>query len=162
MLGTKLLCPGASNIVKCFFSVSKNPLPTSTVFPFSRSSELVSIHHDRYHVSLFFSFASRSYFSRVRLSTMPVKYMIWPPIVDFPASTWPMNTTLTCSFSVVVASLTSGLTFVLGFEAGTKVSLSMEFSSSSGVVAVLLRIRLPPIFPNYQHPPNFQPFFRYL
>ena len=49
--------------------------------------------------------------------------------------TWPMNTTLTCSFSVVVASLTSGLTFVLGFEAGTKVSLSMEFSSSSGVVA---------------------------
>ena len=46
-----------------------------------------------------------------------------------------MNTTLTCSFSVVVASSTFGLTFVLGLEAGTKVSLSMEFSSSSGVVA---------------------------
>ena len=38
--------------------------------------------------------------------------------------------------SVVVASLTFGLTFVLGFEAGTKAFLSMEFSSSSGVVAV--------------------------
>ena len=46
-----------------------------------------------------------------------------------------MNTTLTCSFSVVVASSTFGLTFVLGFEAGTKASLSMEFSSYSGVVA---------------------------
>ena len=38
--------------------------------------------------------------------------------------------------TVVVASLTFGLTFVLGFEAGTKAFLSMEFSSSSGVVAV--------------------------
>ena len=49
-------------------------------------SKLVSMHHERYHVSRFFSFASRSYFSRVLLSTIPVKYMIWPPIVDFPAS----------------------------------------------------------------------------
>ena len=46
-----------------------------------------------------------------------------------------MKTTLTCSFSVVVASFTSCLTFVLGFEAGTKAVSSMEFSSSSGVVA---------------------------
>ena len=37
MLGTKLLCPGASRIVKCFFSVSKQARPTSTVLPFSRS-----------------------------------------------------------------------------------------------------------------------------
>ena len=37
ILGTKLLCPGASRIVKCFLSVSKNARPTSTVLPFSRS-----------------------------------------------------------------------------------------------------------------------------
>ena len=37
--------------------------------------------------------------------------------------------------NIVVASLTFGLTFVLGFEAGTKALLSMEFSSFSGVVA---------------------------
>lgn len=101
-------------------------------------SKLVSMHHDKYQVSRFFSFASRSYFSKVRLSTIPVKYIIWPPIVDFPASTWPMNTTLTCSFSVVVASLTSGLALVLGLEAGTNefsVPSPIEFSSSSGVVA---------------------------
>ena len=84
-----------------------------------KPSKLVSMHHDKYQVSRFFSFASRSYFSNVRLSTIPVKYMIWPPMVDFPASTCPIKTTLTCSFSVVVASLTSTLTFVLGLEAGT-------------------------------------------
>lgn len=37
MLGTKLLWPGASRIVKCFCSVSKYALPTSTVLPLSRS-----------------------------------------------------------------------------------------------------------------------------
>ena len=40
------------------------------------------------------SFASRSNFSMVRLSTMPVVYMMLPQMVDLPASTWPMNTTL--------------------------------------------------------------------
>ena len=30
----------------------------------------------------------------VRLSTIPVVYMMLPQMVDFPASTWPMNTTL--------------------------------------------------------------------
>ena len=48
MFGTKLRCPGASRIVKCFFSVSKYALPTSTVFPLSLSSWLVSNAHDRY------------------------------------------------------------------------------------------------------------------
>lgn len=37
MLGTKLLWPGASKIVKCFFSVSNDAWPTSTVLPFSLS-----------------------------------------------------------------------------------------------------------------------------
>ncbi len=41
---------------------------------------------DTHQLSLFFSLASRSYFSRVLLSTIPVKYMIWPPMVDLPAS----------------------------------------------------------------------------
>lgn len=44
------------------------------------------MHQDRYQDSLFFSLASLSYFSRVLLSTMPVKYMSWPPMVDLPAS----------------------------------------------------------------------------
>lgn len=48
MFGTKLLCPGASKIVKCLFSVSKKALPTSTVFPFSLSSKFVSNAHDKY------------------------------------------------------------------------------------------------------------------
>ena len=58
-----------------------------TVLPLSLSSWLVSRAHERYHVSLFFSLASLSYFSKVRLSTIPVKNMIWPPIVDFPEQT---------------------------------------------------------------------------
>jgi len=48
MFGTKLLWPGASSIVKCLLSVSKNARPTSTVLPLSRSSRLVSSAHDRY------------------------------------------------------------------------------------------------------------------
>ena len=47
MLGTKLLWPGASSTVKCFFSVSKKARPTSTVLPFSRSSLFVSRAQDR-------------------------------------------------------------------------------------------------------------------
>ena len=100
-------------------------------------SRLVSRAQDKYHDSRFFSRASRSYFSSVRLSTMPVKYMIWPPMVDLPASgnrnrtftltapsitffryrpTWPMKTTLTCSF---VLWLSTGplATFFLAFKA---------------------------------------------
>ena len=57
---------------------------TSTVFPLLRSSALVSMHHERYQVSRFISFASFSYFSNVRLSTMFVRYIICPPMVDFP------------------------------------------------------------------------------
>lgn len=104
MLGTKLLWPGASKMVKCFLSVSKYARPTSTVFPLSLSSWLVSKAHDRYlghththatgwntqahteprfwsnatvahQVSRFFSLASLSYFSRVLLSTIPVRYL---------------------------------------------------------------------------------------
>ena len=41
----------------------------------SLSSWLVSSAQDKYHVSLFFSLASRSYFSKVRLSTCPVRYL---------------------------------------------------------------------------------------
>lgn len=48
MLGTKLLWPGASKMVKCFLSVSKYARPTSTVLPLSLSSWLVSRAHDRY------------------------------------------------------------------------------------------------------------------
>ena len=48
MLGTKLLWPGASKIVKCFSSVSKKALPTSTVLPLSLSSALVSNAQERY------------------------------------------------------------------------------------------------------------------
>lgn len=40
--------------------------------------------------------ASRSYFSSVRSSTMPLRNRMWPLIVLLPASTCPMNTTLTC------------------------------------------------------------------
>ena len=42
--------------------------------------------------------ASRSYFSSVRSSTMPLRNKMCPLIVLLPASTWPMNTTLTCFF----------------------------------------------------------------
>ncbi len=48
MLGTKLLWPGASRMVKCFFSVSKYARPTSTVFPLSLSSWFVSRAQERY------------------------------------------------------------------------------------------------------------------
>lgn len=48
IFGTNDLCPGASRIVKCFFSVSKNARPHSTVLPFSRSSSFVSSAHDKY------------------------------------------------------------------------------------------------------------------
>lgn len=50
-------------------------------------SWFVSKAHDKYQLSRDFSRASRSYFSNVRLSTMPVNDMICPPIVDLPAST---------------------------------------------------------------------------
>merc|ERR1719278_2178042 len=131
------LWPGASRIVKCFFSVSKYALPTSTVFPLFLSSALVSMHHERYQVSRLISFASFSYFSSVRLSTMLVRYMICPPMVDLPASTWPMNTTLTCSLSVVLAAAATGFFFTLEDFLSPE-SSSIEFSSSSGVVAALL------------------------
>lgn len=49
-------------------------------------SWLVSKAQDRYHDSLLLSLASLSYFSNVLLSTIPVKAIICPPIVDFPAS----------------------------------------------------------------------------
>lgn len=96
-------------MVKCFFSVSKYARPTSTVFPLSLSSWLVSKAQDKYlggkkteiiyhwktllqirvasvlhlhkpgahtyQVSRFFSLASLSYFSKVLLSTMPVRYL---------------------------------------------------------------------------------------
>lgn len=109
MLGTKLLWPGASKMVKCFLSVSKYARPTSTVFPLSLSSWLVSKAQDKYlktekrdiillilshyfnrasfhvlasikepvshQVSRFFSLASLSYFSKVLLSTIPVRYL---------------------------------------------------------------------------------------
>ena len=45
----------------------------STVMPLLRSSSDVSSAHDRYQLSRFFSLASRSYFSSVRLSTWPVR-----------------------------------------------------------------------------------------
>lgn len=48
ILGTKLLWPGASKMVKCFLSVSKYARPTSTVLPLSLSSWLVSKAQDRY------------------------------------------------------------------------------------------------------------------
>ena len=38
-----------------------------------------------------------SYFWMVRSSTPPVRYRIWPPVVDLPASTCPMNTIFKCS-----------------------------------------------------------------
>ena len=41
---------------------------TSTVIPLLRSSSDVSSAHERYQLSRFFSLASRSYFSSVRLS----------------------------------------------------------------------------------------------
>ena len=49
----------------------KLPL-TSTVFPLALSSSLVSMIKARNHESRFFSLASRSYFSIVRLSTWSV------------------------------------------------------------------------------------------
>jgi len=38
-----------------------------------------------------------SYFWMVRSSTPPVRYRIWPPVVDLPASTCPMKTIFRCS-----------------------------------------------------------------
>ena len=78
-------------------SVEKCALPTSTVFPLARSSSLVSIIKAKNHESRFRSFASFSYRSIVRLSTLSVKYNILPDKVDFPASTCPMNTNVKCS-----------------------------------------------------------------
>ncbi len=52
----------------------------------NQPSKLVSKAQDKYQDSLFFSRASFSYFSKVRLSTIPVKNMICPPMVDLPAS----------------------------------------------------------------------------
>eukprot|EP00732_Lithocolla_globosa_P003527 Lithocolla_globosa_v1_NODE_2868_length_1841_cov_741.629899.p2 type:complete len:182 gc:universal NODE_2868_length_1841_cov_741.629899:836-291(-) len=107
MLGTNDLCPGASRIVYRLVSVSNPARPTSTVFPFERSSGLVSRAHDRYQVSRLASLASFSYFSIVRLSTIPVRKRRWPPMVDFPASTWPMKMMLRCSLPVSI-SFSSG------------------------------------------------------
>ena len=104
-----------------FFSVSKKALPYSTVLPLSLSSSFVSMHldwkvkkklksqiyHERAHDSLFFSFDSRSYFSSVLASTIPVSFKIWPDIVDFPASTCPIKTMLTKSKWTSSSSTTS-------------------------------------------------------
>lgn len=56
--------------------------PTNKILP----SWFVSKAHDKYQLSRDFSRASRSYFSNVLLSTIPVNDMICPPIVDLPAS----------------------------------------------------------------------------
>lgn len=92
-------------MVYLLFSVSKYARPTSTVLPFARSSLPESSAHDRYHVSLPAALASCSYFSIVRLSTAPVKNSSWPPMVDLPASTWPVKMMLRCP--LMLGSLTS-------------------------------------------------------
>merc|ERR1719180_479892 len=58
-------------------------------------------------------------------------------MVDLPASTWPMKTTLTCSLSVVLAAWATGFFLTLDDFLSPE-SSSMELSSSSGVVAGLL------------------------
>ena len=46
--------------------------------------------------------AHRSYFWMVLSSTPPVRYRIWPPMVDLPASTCPMNTTFKWSLHIAL------------------------------------------------------------
>ena len=41
IFGTNPACPGASNIVNLFFSVSKEALPTSTVLPYQEIYQLL-------------------------------------------------------------------------------------------------------------------------
>lgn len=95
-------------MVKRLFSVSKLALPHSTVIPYNkinekvkarvlsnytttvctlaRSSLPVSRAQERYQDSRPSSFDSFSYFSKVLLSTIPVRKRMWPPMVDLPAS----------------------------------------------------------------------------
>lgn len=115
-------------------------------------SWFVSRAHDKYQLSLDFSRASRSYFSSVRLSTIPVSDIIWPPIVDFPASTnrklkthseyrtknfffdsptCPIKTTFTCSFLLQFSSTLGGFRLVDGF--GNARSPSARSRSSTSI-----------------------------
>mmetsp|Transcript_67103 Transcript_67103/g.189758 ORF Transcript_67103/g.189758 Transcript_67103/m.189758 type:complete len:273 (+) Transcript_67103:1257-2075(+) len=96
MFGTYDLWPGASSTVKRRFGVSKAARPTSTVLPLAFSSSLVSMMYAKNQLSRFFSLASFMYFSTCLSSTQPHKKRMLPHVVDFPASTWPMNTTFKC------------------------------------------------------------------
>ena len=89
-----------------------------------------------YHDSRFFSFASFSYFWIVRSSTLPVRNRICPPIVDFPASTWPMNTMLRCSFWPLLISSSSALS-----SAAILASLALAASSSFARLAACFSSR---------------------
>lgn len=114
-------------------------------------SWFVSRAHDKYQLSRDFSRASRSYFSKVRLSTIPVNDMICPPIVDFPASTtsvksyhqstprqqtdylptWPMKTTFTCSFLLRFSSTLGGFFLVEALGSGSSSVTSPSSVSTS-------------------------------
>mmetsp|Transcript_53385 Transcript_53385/g.64303 ORF Transcript_53385/g.64303 Transcript_53385/m.64303 type:complete len:203 (+) Transcript_53385:1063-1671(+) len=67
------------------------------------------------HDSRFKSFASFSYFSIVRLSTLSVRYRMFPDNVDLPASTCPMNTRFTCSRGSPSFTASIGTSFNTGF-----------------------------------------------
>ena len=86
MLPDVLLCVPFGDRTHRLFVVSKVARPTSTVLPFARSSSFVSMMYARYQLSRFRSFASRSNFSMVRLSTLPVRNRMLPASVDLPAS----------------------------------------------------------------------------
>lgn len=132
ILGTKVLWPGASRMVYLLLSVSKKPLPTSTVLPFALSSLVKSNAHERYHVSRPASLASFLYFSIVRSSTIPVAYSIDPPRVDFPASTWPMKIRLTCSLPYTSCKVSSSTSAVCSFITASASLVTPFFSPGIG------------------------------
>jgi len=84
MLGTKLLWPGASRMVKCFFSVSKYARPTSTVFPLSLSSWFVSRAQERYLRKTFTMKNNNRSTSRHKRQVLQVSAMFGGNLFDYP------------------------------------------------------------------------------
>mmetsp|Transcript_60116 Transcript_60116/g.95232 ORF Transcript_60116/g.95232 Transcript_60116/m.95232 type:complete len:263 (-) Transcript_60116:91-879(-) len=78
----------------------------------------------RNQLSPAFPAASCLYFSIVRSSTMPHKNKMFPQVVDLPASTWPMKTTLRCG-------LGSGIFLSESFPASGLTSSSSSSGSAS-------------------------------
>mmetsp|Transcript_20800 Transcript_20800/g.30994 ORF Transcript_20800/g.30994 Transcript_20800/m.30994 type:complete len:229 (+) Transcript_20800:1606-2292(+) len=83
------------------------------------------------------SFASRSYFSIVRLSTLSVRYRMLPDNVDLPASTCPINTKFTCSRgSQSSSSPSSATTSLTSSSTGSGAGTGAGFGGSMFICSV--------------------------